>query len=74
MTAFDKAWGVIMKNSMTPDRTDPFSFHCSTCGDEVIVPSEPVNGIVAGVCCTCRDPCYYDLDKERSISREGMSD
>ncbi|MDA9991635.1 hypothetical protein N9E35_01370 [Candidatus Marinimicrobia bacterium] len=37
------------------------SYTCDKCGDEVIIPNAPIDGVLFGVCCTCRDVRYTKI-------------
>mgnify|MGYP000679887838 CR=1 FL=1 len=44
-----------MNGNMSVSRGDWQTYLCDECGDEVIIPTPPFEGILGGVCCTCRD-------------------
>lgn len=33
-------------------------FTCDKCNDEVICPNPPMDGVISGVCCTCREVVF----------------
>ena len=67
-----------MKNDdgdMSVCRADWQTYYCDECGDVVIIPSPPYNGVLMGVCCTCRDVrvsyTYYDFEKHTWVNNTG---
>ena len=53
-----------MNGNMSVSRADWQTYLCDECGDEVIIPSPPVHGILMGVCCTCRDVRHADIGQK----------